>query len=64
MGESGFGILMMAAGVGTIAAIPLTLGLVGRAGLAGPLAASLALCGAALAGVGVIANAEAALALM
>jgi hypothetical protein len=58
MGESGFGILMMAAGVGTIAAIPLTLALVGRAGLAGPLAAALALCGMALAGVGVIANAQ------
>jgi hypothetical protein len=64
MGQSGFGILMLAAGVGTVAALPLTRALVGRRGLAGPLAGALALCGAALGGVGAIANAYAALALL
>jgi CRP-like cAMP-binding protein len=64
MGESGFGILMIAAGVGAVAAVPPTRVLVGRRGLAAPFAGAMALCAAALAGVGVTADAEAALALM
>jgi hypothetical protein len=64
MGESGFGILMLAAGLGTLVAVPLTRTLVGRAGLAGPFMAALALCAGALAGVGASANADAAVALL
>jgi CRP-like cAMP-binding protein/predicted MFS family arabinose efflux permease len=44
MGEPGFGLLMAAAGAGTVISIPLTSTLVGRRLLARPFAIGLALC--------------------
>ena len=64
MGASGFGVLMFAAGVGAVGAIPLTHALVGRSALVRPFAASLALCGAVLAAIGITVNVPAALGLM
>jgi CRP-like cAMP-binding protein/predicted MFS family arabinose efflux permease len=64
MGTSGFGVLMLAAGVGAVAAIPLTHTLVGRTALVAPFVSGLALCGAALAAIGLTATAAAAVALM
>lgn len=64
MGDSGFALLMLAAGVGTVASIPLTAMLVGRRLLATPFAVGLALCCLPLAAIGLVSGAAPALALM
>jgi CRP-like cAMP-binding protein len=55
LGSAGVGILMAAAGVGALAAIPLSLRFAGRPRLAGPTALSFALAGAPMLLVGVLA---------
>lgn len=52
LGTAGFGILMAAAGAGTLAAIPISALLVGRRRLARWLAAALLMCGAPIAAIG------------
>lgn len=64
LGESGFGVLMAFAGVGTLLGIPLNTALVGRRGLGGPFAAGLALIGLPIALIGVFASGPAAFALL
>jgi CRP-like cAMP-binding protein/predicted MFS family arabinose efflux permease len=55
MGQGGYGILMAAAGAGTLTGIALSGRLVGRRALAFPLAASLGVAGLAVACVGAVA---------
>ncbi len=64
LGESGFGLLMTAAGAGTAISIALTARLVGRPLLARPLAVGIALCCLPLSAIGLVGDASAALALM
>ena len=64
MGESGFGVLMAAAGAGTALSIPLTARLAGRPLFARPFAIGLALCCLPVAAVGLVGDAAPALALM
>jgi CRP-like cAMP-binding protein len=52
LGDAGFGLLMAAAGIGALAAIPLSEMLVGRRRLARWLALGLLMCGAPLAAIG------------
>jgi CRP-like cAMP-binding protein len=52
LGNAGFGILMAAAGVGALAAIPISALLVGRRRLARWLAVALVMCGAPIAAIG------------
>jgi CRP-like cAMP-binding protein/predicted MFS family arabinose efflux permease len=54
MGDSGFALLMVAAGVGTVASIPLTASLVGRRLLAAPFAVGLALCCLPVGAIGLV----------
>jgi CRP-like cAMP-binding protein len=64
LGSAGFGLLMAAAGAGSLAAIPLTALLVGRRGLARWMAVGLLMCGAPIAAVGGVAAGIPALAFM
>jgi CRP-like cAMP-binding protein/predicted MFS family arabinose efflux permease len=64
MGESGFGLMMAAAGAGTIVSIPLTAALVGRRLLARPFATGLALCCLPVAAIGLTSDPALALGLM
>jgi hypothetical protein len=64
MEEPGFGLLMAAAGVGTIVSIPLTSALVGRRLLARPFAIGLSLCCLPVAAIAVVSDPLMALALM
>ena len=64
MGDSGFGLLMAAAGIGTVISVPLTAGLVGRRQLALPLAIGLALCCLPIAAIGLVSGPALALAAM
>jgi CRP-like cAMP-binding protein/predicted MFS family arabinose efflux permease len=64
MGDSGFGLLMAAAGVGTIVSIPLTVGLAGRRLLARPYAMGLALCCLPVTAIGLVSEPALALAVM
>ena len=64
MGESGFGVLMAAAGVGTVASIPLTARLAGRRVLAAPFAIGLALCCVPVGLIGLVSDPAPAIALM
>jgi CRP-like cAMP-binding protein/predicted MFS family arabinose efflux permease len=64
MEEPGFGLLMAAAGAGTVVSIPLTSALVGRRLLARPFAIGLALCCLPIAGIAFVSDPLLALALM
>jgi CRP-like cAMP-binding protein/predicted MFS family arabinose efflux permease len=64
MGEPGFGLLMAAAGAGTVVSIPLTSALVGRRLLARPFAVGLALCCLPITAIAVISDPAVALVLM
>lgn len=64
MKAPGFGLLMAAAGVGTIISIPLTSALVGRRLLARPFAIGLSLCCLPVAAIAVVSDPLIALALM
>ena len=64
MEEPGFGLLMAAAGVGTVVSIPLTAALVGRRLLARPFAIGLALCCLPVAAIAFVSDPLIALALM
>ena len=64
MEEPGFGLLMAAAGVGTILSIPLTSALVGRRLLARPFVIGLALCCLPIAAIALVSDPLLALALM
>jgi CRP-like cAMP-binding protein len=64
LGSAGFGLLMAAAGAGSLAAIPLTALLVGRMRLARWMAVGLLMCGAPIAAIGGAATGIPAVALM
>jgi MFS family permease len=64
MEEPGFGMLMAAAGAGTVISIPLTAALVGRRLLARPFAIGLALCCLPIAAIAFVSDPLLALALM
>jgi len=64
MEEPGFGLLMAAAGVGTVVSIPLTSALVGRRLLARPFVIGLALCCLPIAAIAFVSDPLLALALM
>jgi CRP-like cAMP-binding protein len=64
LGNAGFGILMAAAGAGAVAAIPLSVLLVGRRRLARWMAAGLLMCGAPIAAIGAAAAGIPAVAFM
>jgi CRP-like cAMP-binding protein/predicted MFS family arabinose efflux permease len=64
MQKPGFGLLMAAAGVGTVVSIPLTAALVGRRLLARPFAIGLALCCLPIAAIAFVSDPLIALALM
>jgi CRP-like cAMP-binding protein/predicted MFS family arabinose efflux permease len=64
MREPGFGLLMAAAGVGTVVSIPLTAALVGRRLLARPFAIGLALCCLPVAAIAFVSDPLIALVLM
>jgi CRP-like cAMP-binding protein/predicted MFS family arabinose efflux permease len=64
MGQSGFGLLMAAAGAGTVVSIPLTAALVGRRLLARPFAGGLSLCCLPIALIALVGDPAVALVLM
>jgi len=64
LGSAGFGLLMAAAGAGSLAAIPLTALLVGRMRLARWMAVGLLMCGAPIAAIGGAATGIPAIAFM
>ncbi len=64
LGKAGFGVLMAAAGAGSLLAIPISALLVGRRRLARWLAVALLMCGVLIAAIGGIGSGAAAIAFM